>query len=529
MMRLPFAWKFGVLVAVTCLGLAGGCLYLFYTISYDALTKQIGKNLLYAGRLGALMFDEEARKAIKRLDQATAQDSQVSAEQVAAMQSGTTMLSLSPESMQRYHESADFQLLMIILRRITAATLQDLEPRDPSASYEEFAREPLKIIENGALAAYLSVTIKESPDRAVTKYLASACPFPAADGWPGNPIGNLTKGWILPPSVSQGKPYVDNQLYTDSFYTSLSAIIPLVDTDGTVLAFLGIDYAATKEKNALVLIRYISIGLVLGSMLLAMACAYFMARRVSASVRRLSQVAQKVADNDLGVRLDIESTDEFSTVGRAFNQMIIAIGKAKKSLDSKQGQLAAIISGLHDRVGTRFAAIAAKTSGDSEPTRGEQDDHERVREIHQFGQAGLDEVRFLMGAVDSERCDLSLLVEELRLLGREKLTPQGIDFAIATDHQDVILPFAIFLALQGVFQGFWVELGARKRLGRCSLRVEPNQGDLLVSVGWENRDQNAVVGGDVFHTLETAAASNGWFFERGEGHSCRLRICNGGV
>ncbi|EKD39378.1 MAG: hypothetical protein ACD_75C00430G0001, partial [uncultured bacterium] len=94
----------------------------------------------------------------------------------------------------------------------------------------------------------------------MNKYLASVAPLPTADGWPGNPIGNLTKGWTPPASAFAGKPYVDDRLYTDSFYTSLSAVVPLLDADGSFLAFLGIDYAATKEKNALILLQYISFG-----------------------------------------------------------------------------------------------------------------------------------------------------------------------------------------------------------------------------------------------------------------------------
>lgn len=93
-MKLSFSWKLGIVLTLLSVSLTSAGVYCFYCIAYKNTMEQIGKNLLHVGRLGALMFDDEAREAIKRLDVATARDSIVSAEDIAAMKPISTLKSL---------------------------------------------------------------------------------------------------------------------------------------------------------------------------------------------------------------------------------------------------------------------------------------------------------------------------------------------------------------------------------------------------------------------------------------------------
>lgn len=189
-MRISFAWKLGLIGTLLSVGLSSICVYSFYVISSRMVMTQIGNNLLHVGRLGVFMLDDEARAAIKRLTIATARDSILSSADIAAMPVSTTLPSLSPADTKRYHASADFQLLRDVLIQLTLATIQDLEPRQTSYLIDN----PMQVIDSGAFGVYIAVPIAESPNMEVMKYLASPAPVPTADGWPGNPIGNLAKG-----------------------------------------------------------------------------------------------------------------------------------------------------------------------------------------------------------------------------------------------------------------------------------------------------------------------------------------------
>ena len=100
--------------------------------------------------------------------------------------------------------------------------------------------------------------------------------------------------------------------------------------------------------------------------LLAFAVFYVITQQIILSpVRKLSSVAEKVAEGDLASRCDVQTGDEFERLGRRFNEMLDAIAlqqdklrQANRALDLRLGEMAQANIGLYEanRVKNEFLA-----------------------------------------------------------------------------------------------------------------------------------------------------------------------------
>ena len=485
---------------------------------------QIGNNLLHVGRLGVLMLDDEARAAIKRLTIATARDSIVSAADIAAMPVSTTLPSLSPSDAARYHASADFQLLRNVLTQLTLATIQDMEPRQKSYLMDN----PLQVITSGAFGVYIAVPIAESPNMEVMKYLASPAPVPTADGWPGNPIGNLARGWEPLDYLFRGESYADHREYTDEFYTSLSAAVPILNSDGSTMAILGIDYAATREKNKLFILRLFCYGLVISSLLLSLISSFYLARRLSSSLRLLADGAARVTNSDYSVSLPITTNDEFAVVGKAFNQMVVSIRNYLLDLENKNNQIATIILDMHDGVGAILTSIAVNSTQNGHGNPSPPLPENTLLSINHLAREGLSEVRFLTNTLDYDQFDFKVILEEVNLQSRDILTPAGIKFNLELigELPKNQIDFRDFLQLQRIFREAFVNIVKHANASQCTFRIAIEATSLAITIsdnGTGGTDQCGN-GGRGLHSLAGRTKQLGGLFTHEQNGGFHLRL-----
>ena len=469
-MRMSFAWKLGLVFSLLSVGLSSVCVYSFYVISVRLVLNQIGNNLLHVGRLGVMMLDDEARAAIKRLTVATAGDSIVSPADIAAMPVSTSLESLSPADAARYHASPDFRLLQNTLIKLSLATVQDMEPLQKHYLIDE----PLRLINSGAFGCYILVPIAESPNMEVMKYLVSPAPVPTADGWPGNPIGNLARHQGQLDYMVRGKSYTDHREYTDDFYTSLTAAVPILNSDGSTMAILGIDYAATREKNKLYLLRLFCFGLVLSSLLLSLISSYYLARRLSSSLRLMVNAATKVGANDYSVSLPTTTNDEFAIVAKAFNRMVASIRSYLLDLENKNNQIATIILDMHDGIGAILTSIVVNSTPNNRKDASlSQSAINPLVPINNLARAGLSEVRFLMNTLDYDRINCPVIIEEINLQSKDILTPAGIKFElnISGELPETEIDFRQFLQIQRIFREAFVNIVKHADASLCTFSL----------------------------------------------------------
>lgn len=480
-MKLSYSWKLGIVLMIFSVGLTSLCVFLFYQVSYSTLTKQIGKDLLHVGRIGALMFDNTARDAIRRLIKETEDHSIITQEMVDAMASPSNMSSLSQSDIDRLHASDDFKMLVNILSMISLVSFQDMEPKQDTYRIEK----PLLLTANGGIAAYISVPIKESPSHAVTKYLVSPAPIPTDDGWPGNPVGNLTKGWTPPDSVFWGTPYIEDKLYTDKFYTSLNAIIPLMNDDGTFLALLGLDYTAVAERNILIQLQYFCYGLIAVSFILSALTSYILCRKPRQALQYLTNAANKVATNDFTVSLKTASNDEFSAIGKVFNQMTESLRNYISALRDKDNQLTSVMHDMHDGVGAILTSITINARRLSETAN--QDDTSYsggFASISAHAQKALAEVRFAMNTLDYEQCDIVKLIEEIQTYGAEIFRSSSVKFSVDLSDQFPNIPLgpAEFIGIVRFFREVFLYLVTLQEILSCSFSAEFSDENLLLGL-----------------------------------------------
>ncbi len=79
---------------------------------------------------------------------------------------------------------------------------------------------------------------------------------------------------------------------------------------------------------------------------LAFVSAVFAGARLTAPVRRLTDVARQVAEGDLGVRADVEAADEIGTLGASFDSMTESIEQMTREIREAAAQTEAILSGM---------------------------------------------------------------------------------------------------------------------------------------------------------------------------------------
>jgi len=82
--------------------------------------------------------------------------------------------------------------------------------------------------------------------------------------------------------------------------------------------------------------------------LLALACALFVARKLAAPIAQLGQASRKIASGDFSVRVAVDSCDEVQEFAESFNAMTAKIRELFEQVSLKQGELTSIITSLHE-------------------------------------------------------------------------------------------------------------------------------------------------------------------------------------
>lgn len=332
-MRASFGVKLGLAITLLTVGLSTASVLYFYSITSNLLHRQITGRLKNIGHVSTFLFDQEARESIVRLKAKLERESQITNSSVQQIKPGETLSSLTPESIRSYQSTEDFQRLTQMLRKINFSSRDEVPP------LKDYYPQRFSAYPNSVLT-YLIVTVPESPDRRVLRFLASFAPEPEGDTWAGNPIGNL----YAPASpifsrAFDGETQVAEDYYTDSFYTSITAVVPLKDRQGQTIAVLGLDYLAGSEQDQLSNLKYICAGIIALSLILSVVLSVLIARWLGQPIQQLQIAAQKVCDQNYELTLDVKRKDELGILAKIFNAMVADIRSYAIDLETKNSQL----------------------------------------------------------------------------------------------------------------------------------------------------------------------------------------------
>lgn len=334
--KISFGVKLGLALLLLSTGITSTSVYYFYATTQNFIRRQTQEKLKKIGHTAILLLTEEFRQNLVQLkaeiDRESQLHPQVNPTDLQALQPGYTVNSLSPTAIQRYQSSPQFQQILQVLRKVQYASADQVGP-----AQEVY---PQRVdLQSGDILPYIVVTTPESPDRRILKFLASSIPNPQGH-WPGNPIGNL---YVIPSPiyshVFEGNIQVANHYVTDSFYTSMTAVIPIKDTQGRTIAGLGLDYIAGSEADELHKLGIICSSIILGSFVLSLGAAILIARWFGRPIAQLQAAVQDVRDRNYDVTIEVTSQDELGALATTFNAMVDEIRTYAKTLEKQNQEL----------------------------------------------------------------------------------------------------------------------------------------------------------------------------------------------
>lgn len=353
-MKLTFALKLGLAITVLTLTVAGISVYYFYAQTYAFTVNLMNGRLADIGHTATFLFERVDRESIKRLIIAINNGSAVDPSEVASLKPGYAFGTLDEKSLDLIHSSADFLGIVQRLRIITYATMENVEPPRDFYSMEN----PLFLMKQGYVVAYLYIDAPETTDPGIVKFIASSAPFPTSDGWQGNPAGNLYR--IVKPfyiDALGGRIGYSDDYSTDSFYSGITAVVPIKDEDGSVIAVLGLDYYAGNERDSLRKLKIAGVSILGMGLVFSIILALIVARRLSKPIQILESGALEIMKGNYDVSFDIRRNDEFGLLGTVFSGMVKSIRTYLGELEEKNRELAQYSGLLEKKVEERTAEL----------------------------------------------------------------------------------------------------------------------------------------------------------------------------
>jgi diguanylate cyclase (GGDEF)-like protein len=328
-MRDSFGIKLGVAITLLTVGLSTASVYYFYSVTSDLVSRQVTGRLKDIGHTSTFLFTKKDRESIVKLKSEIDPKSKASIADLQKLKPGDTLNSLTPKEIQTYQSTQEFKDLVQILRKINYAS------RDEVTYLKDFYPQKFLAYPNSVLP-YIVITTPQFRDRKVLKFLASFAPEPEGKAWPGNPIGNFyAPGSEIFELAFDGDIQVEKDYYTDSFYTSITAAIPIKDEHNQTIAVLGLDYLEGSDQDQLRSLKYICVAIIGISFILSALLSILIAHHLGHPIQQLQIAAQKVQDQNYNVSIDMKRKDELGTLVKIFNAMVSEIRNHTKNLEQK--------------------------------------------------------------------------------------------------------------------------------------------------------------------------------------------------
>jgi diguanylate cyclase (GGDEF)-like protein len=271
-MRIPFNIKLGLAITLLTVGLTTVSVCYFYYFSSILVRRQVTGRLRDIGHTSTFFLTNADRTGITHFKKQLDRDSRVDAAAMRAIRPGRVLRGLDDQVLAKYDNSVEIRNLVQILRKVKLASLDPIDP------IQDYYLQQFSALPDGVLA-YILVETDKSPDRRVLRFLTSADPKPEPPKWPGNPTGDL----YVPVSpifrdAFKGEFQVADGYYTDEFYTCLTAVVPIKDKAGKVIAVMGLDYLAGTEQDYLKKLRSMSLMIIASSVVLSIVLSVLVAR-----------------------------------------------------------------------------------------------------------------------------------------------------------------------------------------------------------------------------------------------------------
>ncbi|MFH1281397.1 MAG: HD domain-containing phosphohydrolase, partial [Candidatus Omnitrophota bacterium] len=204
-----------------------------------------------------------------------------------------------------------------------------------SLEYQEIAETLLLIKQSNPSIKYI-YTITKTAVPGIWRFMVDPNPlaergklFTTPSSFPGDAYDASRIPEML---AAYDKPMADKRIMVDQWGASLSGYAPIKNKLGQTVAVLGIDIDAghvyAMQRSALLRAALVLfIGFIFSLML-----AFFISRRISKPVKKLTEGTRKIASGNLDFQVDIQGKDEIARLAAEFNGMAASLKKANNKL-----------------------------------------------------------------------------------------------------------------------------------------------------------------------------------------------------
>jgi len=433
-MKITYRSKLIIVITSLAVILTSACMFLFYQYTYKSIMSSLSKNLIDVSKVirASLTLDDIER--VKRLTAALSPYLSYTPEEIEVLYNGGVLNNLSEETIYNLQATEDFQILSQKLKRFAMATLHN-------GAKQEIEYEDLKNREyhrKGVLVPFIVELDAKYEKYMIVQNIVSPG-YMQSPGWPGNPIGTTWHTVVEKKLLQKYDTYVHDELYADKFYTMLFSSAPLYDEKGNIVAYLQLEYPTGNQLNKLTNLRILSYAIIAASLFLSFLISFYASKRMSLSLKKLSDAATDIKNNNYDVTVNIPDKDEFGNLGNVFNRMAAAVKSTTSELEDSNERLMSLTADMHDGVGSVLTSIqiAARNDGD-------------MGNIRTLADQGMGEIRFLMGAMAYSSADFELLCDGVSLLTVDILKPNGIKCELRTEGENREIPFQLYLDIQRV-------------------------------------------------------------------------------
>ncbi len=470
-MRVSYRFKLVFVITSLSVLLTSASVFIYYQYTYRIMMESISKNLRDVAELVRMSLDESDMERLQRLKAALEPYISYTEDEIKYIQGGGVVSNLPADVIKKLQSSDDFQFLTKKISRLMLLTLdapyaEKLKPYSVKKTREYFNK-------GGVMPYLVTMSDKYLKQRLVQTLVASG--YDKVEGvWMGNPIGTtwytaLPDEILLIPDV-----YVHNELYTDAFYTALYSTATIFDKNGKFVACLEMDYPVGQELNKLRNLRTLSYILIFISFIASLLLSLYFSKRMSGSLKKLTDAAEQIKDNNYDIRTDITKEDEFGKLGSAFNNMAEAVQKTTTDLQKSNERLMSLTADMHDGVGAVLTSIQIATRKDS---------NSDIDSIHSLAEQGMGEIRFLMDAMEYESSTFELLAEGITLLAVDILQPLNISWELETSGESSAeIPFQMYLDIQRIAREVFANIIKHSEADKCMVKISIAEGEIRLEV-----------------------------------------------
>lgn len=331
-MRTSFGIKLGLLLMLLTTALVGGMLLYFNKYSSKMLQADLTQSITDVTKTGAMVFHREDREILEslrtQLYQVLPDDYLEQVDKFVRKKAYVYAELLPEEDSNALQQSDEFQYIVQLLRRIQEGSRDRLEALDflPQTNVKD----------NNASKvawAYLMVTIPNVSAQDAIMFVADSNYEVDNVSPEGNPIGNMYEGGGFFTKPFAGEVGTSDGWYEDQFGRVMTAIIPIKNDAGEVIASLGVDYNVntyTTRVDEQLTTSWIVFGIAILTVFVMSAVITIW---ISVPLAKLRSGAEQLSQQDFDHIIRINSKDEFGLLAKTMNRVSRSLGELTRNLD----------------------------------------------------------------------------------------------------------------------------------------------------------------------------------------------------